>query len=104
MGARNEESALTGFNSAGEELVCPPITSLKQRNLSICHALSIQCNRFILRAKTSLSQKLHVDVPAGHEGKMTSYLQKERKNGRFPDALIGNMSILYQERLLIELV
>ena len=62
-------------------------------------------NHFTLRARTSLSQKL----PAGLEGKMTSHLQKlqkERKNGRFPTALIGNMdatpiSILYQERQLI---
>ena len=47
-------------------------------------------NHFTLRAKTSLSQRL----PAGLEGKMKLYLQKlqkERKNGRFPLALIGNM-------------
>ena len=47
-------------------------------------------NHFTLRAKTSLSQRL----PAGLEGRMKSYLQKlqrERKNGRFPNALIGNM-------------
>ena len=47
-------------------------------------------NRFTLRAKTSLSQRL----PAGLEGKMKAYLQKvqkERKRGRFLSALMGNM-------------
>lgn len=47
-------------------------------------------NRFTLRAKTSLSQRL----PAGLEGKMKAYLQKvhkERTDGRFLLALIGNM-------------
>ena len=35
----------------------------------------------------------HMRLPAGLEGKMTSYLQKlqERKNGRLPNALIRNM-------------
>ena len=47
-------------------------------------------NRFTLRAKTSLSQML----PEGLEGKIKVYLlnvHKERKSGRFPNALIGNM-------------
>ena len=50
----------------------------------------LQRNRFTLRAKTSISQRL----PAGLEGKMKSYLQKvqkERKDGRLPTALIGNV-------------
>ena len=43
-----------------------------------------------MRAKTSLLQRL----PAGLEDRMKSFLlnvHKERKNGRFPTALIGNM-------------
>ena len=47
-------------------------------------------NCFTLREKTSLSQRL----PDGLEGKMKAYLlkvQKERRLGRFPSVLIGNM-------------
>lgn len=49
-----------------------------------------QRNRFTLRAKTLLSQRL----PAGLEEKMKSFLlnvHMKRRDGRFPSALIGNM-------------
>ena len=75
--AGDERSSLTSLCSAGEGegKAADPASS---------------AFAFTLRAKTSLSQRLL----SGLEGKMKLYLQKlqkERKNGRFPFALIENM-------------
>ncbi len=70
------------------QLIQPEVPTFKARDGWVYKFF--WCNRFTLRAKRSLSQRL----PAGLEGKMKAYLHKvqsERKNGRFPSALIGNM-------------
>ena len=92
VGLGDEGSTLASLSSAGEgearQMIQPQVPTFKASDGWVYKFF--RCNRFTLRAKTSLSQRL----PAGLEGRMISYLQKlqrERKNGRFPNALIGNM-------------
>ena len=71
VGVGDEGSTLASLSSAGEgearQMIQPQVPTFKASDGWVYKFF--RCNRFTLRAKTSLSQRL----PAGLEGRMISY-------------------------------